>query len=83
MKLLKNQKPALFLLVVFIFSTFLSGYEYRKTYERKEFIRKYKSAKKHFVKAENKFRKGNFAKAEKDLENALKFSPCTQRLNIY
>lgn len=75
MKLFKNQKPVFFLLVVFFFSIFLSGYEYKKESDRKEFIHKYQSSKKYFLKAENSFRKGDYIKTWKELEKCIKIFP--------
>jgi tetratricopeptide (TPR) repeat protein len=77
--LLKNQKPAIFALlviVIFIFSGVLVGYEYRETISiRKDIIRKYQSADKYFQRAKSKFHKGNYTKAEKDLNKCINIFP--------
>lgn len=63
MRLLKNPKPAtLFLLVIviYIFSGVLSGFEYRKiTSIRKDLISKYQAADKYFKRAKSKSHKGD------------------------
>jgi tetratricopeptide (TPR) repeat protein len=74
-RLLKNPKPATFFLlviVIYIFSGVLSGFEYRKiTSIKKDLIRKYQAADKYFKRAKSKFHKGNYTKAEKDLTKCI------------
>ena len=78
-RLLKNRKPVIFFLLVivtFIFSGVLSGYEYRKIASiRKDLIRKYQAADKYFKRAKSKFHKGNYTNAEKDLAKCINIFP--------
>jgi len=75
MLFLKSSKSIVFLVTVLMGAVFLSGFEYRNMSDQKKMIRDYKLSEKYFKKGINKFSKGNYTEAEKQMKKCVDIFP--------